>query len=587
MRILNKAVILGIITIFALSVSVFANSATVTELKGEINFVRQGENEWQSAAVGTVLADGDKIGSKEDSWAKLIFYSGHEARLGANSFMVIHKTGEDTSLEMFKGSLLSKVRKLSSADSYSVKTPQSVCSVRGTEFAINIGDSTQVIVYEGSVVAQELETGAEVVVPAGKYTIVIKNQPPSEPDDISNLPPDQQGTRLDEQEEEKTEEEEDTDEDVEEEAEAEEEMEDVKQSFKEELRQEMREAVQEIKVEIAAVHDTIEDQKDTDSSTGRTLRDVHGNLVRIEQYLLRPSNDTIQFINITKRSDYKYKGRMKVQSTGSRLDSVEFKAKFNMNLPEKISNWIGFFEDIDDKDLDFYPKEIFMKVSNQTDIMEMSAKWEGTAEDGDLSDPVFKLISPTEGEWNMVMDFEEEYGATDPRSLIYNESTEGHGMMWSNDDKVEMWMISPNMLLYKDLNNNGVWDASEATAANTKFIRSGVETWAINNDGNILDVDMFEDGDMNPFDIVKEVAFESSFVFRYSDELAYDTSLILNQDYDDELWTDAEEAFYQKQALDAFNRGTGFFSGNMDLVVTPDFAIPILEEIAKGSSKSM
>jgi len=279
-----KAVFLSILAVFLAGSAAWPFSASITNMEGTVNYVKQGESEWQAATVGTTLSTGDKVGSKENSWAEITFSAGHQAKLGPNSFMVINQMGEKTSLEMFKGELFSKVRKLSSTESYEVKTAQSVASVKGTEFKVVAdGESgqTQILVYEGSVSAKELVTGDEVIVPAGKYTIVLKNQPPSKPEDLNSL--DQQGEGEGDKEEDEKEE-----------------KKDEKKDVKDQLRQEMRDAVGDIRTEVATVRDIIEDTKENDSSTGRTLRDVHGNLVRIEQYLLRPEPDTIQFVNITK-----------------------------------------------------------------------------------------------------------------------------------------------------------------------------------------------------------------------------------------------------------------------------------------------
>ncbi|MFH1414668.1 MAG: FecR family protein [Elusimicrobiota bacterium] len=572
MKISKKFILFSVVIVLGVTAAVFADTATVSAIDGTVQYVKKGADDWQPAEIGTVLAVGDKIGCKDDSSAELSFENGHKAKLGSNSFMVIESMGDTTAINLFKGKILSKVRKLSRNENYTVKTPQSVCAVRGTEFAVNIGETTQVIVYEGSVAATELETGAAVIIPAGKYTIIIRSQPPSEPDDIENL--DQTGTG-----------------DGQDTAEGEGEEE----AEKDELRQEMRDAVQEIAVEIDNARDVVENQKETDSSTGRTLRDVHGNLVRIEQYLLRPEPDTVQFINITKRNNYIYKGKMKVGSTGPRLDTIDFKAKFNMNMPEKISDWLGFFEDIDDQDLDFHPETIRIKLSNKIakankDEVIISSEWEENANDpdreGDMGDMNIIFKSETKGEWNVFAGEAEDFDAGDQRLLIKTGEEPSNGMMWNSEDAVNMWVISPKLLLYKDLNNNGAWDEAEATIDNTLWVRMGSESWAINNDGNILDTDMFENGDMNPFEIVKNIAFESSILVRYSDEME-DPGCILSQDYDDELWTDSQKADYQLEALQAFNSANNLFATNLDLVITPDFVIPIMEEIAKGASKKM
>ncbi len=562
MKSLSKIILVAVVSILVSTVCAFTFTANITGLDGDVNYVKKGATEWQPASIGTILENGDKIGSKDNSWAEISFRAGHQARLGSNSFMIINHMEKKTSLELFKGELFSKVKKLSKAEGYEVKTSQSVASVRGTEFKVSIDENngkTLVSVYEGSVLAKEIITGAEVIVPAGKYVIIKENTAPTEPDDIKNL--------------EKTESI-DSSETAEEEPEEEEEEEETKASIKEDIREEMREAVNDIKVDMETARNIVEDTKETDSSTGRTLRDVHGNLVRIEQYVVRPKPDTIQFINITKRSNYKYGGRMNVTSGGARLDSFEAKATFNMEMPEKISDWFGFFKDNDEKDLDFHPLSVEIKTSNQEDSIIATSTWDDTEEN--LKDPVVKFISGKEGEW--LIDTT-DYDESNPLALTDEKMGEAVG--WnSKEDRFEAWTISPNIRLYQDTNSNGIYDDGETP----KLVRLGMEAWIIDNDGKILDLNTVKDG--NPFNIIRNIAFESSAVCRYgysNDFLPYGLYKDPDNPHEDRDLTDKE----YESILRVYNTGTDFFSRNFDHVTTPDFIIPVLEEIAKGAASSM
>jgi hypothetical protein len=87
--------------------------------------------------------------------------------------------------------------------------------------------------------------------------------------------------------------------------------------------------------------------KQSDMESGRTLKDIHGNLVRVEQRLLRPSADTIQMINLIKRPRYTntagnftYNGGVVI----NRLDAMQVRLEFNKNLPHNLSQWSGFFD---------------------------------------------------------------------------------------------------------------------------------------------------------------------------------------------------------------------------------------------------
>lgn len=385
--------------------------------------------------------------------------------------------------------------------------------------------------------AKETKTGKEIVVPAGKYTTVSEGQPPTEPDDIGNL---QKTERAGEQE---TAEDEDEDKGIKDIA-----------SIREELRREIREAILDIKFDMETAREVIEDTKESDSSTGRTLRDIHGNLVRVEQYFMRPEPGTVHFISITKRDNYKYNGRMNVADTGVRIDCLETKMSFNLEMPNKISDWIGFFKDISDNDKDFYITDLEMKMTNQKDSIVIAAN-NMTAED-ELGDFSIEINNGSET-WNLLLE-PDEYEEGDLRS-DFMEKHEGSGnITWLSDDGSSSWSISQKLLLFKDINNNNEWDASEV--ADTKWVRSGFEFWGINNDGELMSEDVFTDLTMdgfNPKSLVENIACEFSGVLRYSNEIISDPGYILNQE-----GFDAESAAVQGAALKGFNRAENLFSGN-------------------------
>ncbi|MCX7905724.1 MAG: hypothetical protein N2446_03375 [Elusimicrobiales bacterium] len=95
-------------------------------------------------------------------------------------------------------------------------------------------------------------------------------------------------------------------------------------------------------------------EKNADFESGRTLYDVHGNLVRVSQRILRPELNKIQFLSIIKRPNYadylntdfsssytgfKYNGNQ----INNRLDFFAITFSFNKNLPENIMKFPSFF----------------------------------------------------------------------------------------------------------------------------------------------------------------------------------------------------------------------------------------------------
>lgn len=89
--------------------------------------------------------------------------------------------------------------------------------------------------------------------------------------------------------------------------------------------------------------------KESDLEAGRTLSDVHGNLVRVDQRMVRPDGRTIQFMNLVKRPTYAnysqaphgfvYNGG----AVANRLDLAQMSMGFNKDLPARIEEWPSFF----------------------------------------------------------------------------------------------------------------------------------------------------------------------------------------------------------------------------------------------------
>lgn len=104
--------------------------------------------------------------------------------------------------------------------------------------------------------------------------------------------------------------------------------------------------------EKAAVDNVVNSVREDDLTSGRTLIDHHGNLVRVEQRLQRPDSSTLQFVNFVKRDEYTYKGFVGFDpgssATGARKDYIKATVTFNKDLPESIADWPAFFSENSD-----------------------------------------------------------------------------------------------------------------------------------------------------------------------------------------------------------------------------------------------
>ncbi|MEA3507088.1 MAG: FecR family protein [Elusimicrobiota bacterium] len=545
-------IVAALLGVMVLAVKSGASVAEITLLKGEIKYHSAEEELWQPAELGLQLEAGSAVKSGADSEVELSFYNGHQANLGANSSMQIKSMGNDTTLELFQGKLKSKVKELTKNQNYKVNTTEGVASVRGTIFeVVKAGDNTDVKVESGSVNVKELLTGIAVEVNAGSFSRVIKNHPPTPPADLESYREPSSANGDDQTLDTGAE-----GEDVADNGEADEDDKDGApvlsgDALKEDLRREMRLAVSEINADINSARDLQQHQKESDVATGRTLRDVHGNLVRVEQHVLRPDNNTIGIINITKRSNYKYAGRFKARkTTNARLDTVEFQARFNKTMPEKLSGWGSFLIDLsDDEEINFHPERIKVEIANKIgqdrESILMTSIWD--ADDEDLSEPTIQFITASKGTWTVDNDAEDV----------------GDGITWdpdvSDSESFEMWAVSPGLVL---------------TQGNeTMKVRMGIESWLINNDGKVLDAESLlgYKNSVNPFEIIRNIAVENSLMVR-----DYGGIALIDDGYNQDNLTEADYT----AIVNEFNRGAPFFKYNMDNVLTPDFAIPVLESAA-------
>jgi len=163
--------------------------AIVTNIEGEVRVLRPKTTYWHPASLEEILLVGDTVETGDRSSAELTFLDGNVVELGADSVLKIDQLGkydkymhEELGLE--KGKLLSTVRK---GSSFSVRTPQAVAAVRGTEFAVAVDEGeSQVGVFDGSVSVKHYESegklsSSEVVLKKNYETLIKQYLSPDRP----------------------------------------------------------------------------------------------------------------------------------------------------------------------------------------------------------------------------------------------------------------------------------------------------------------------------------------------------------------------------------------------------------------------
>ena len=146
--------------------------AVTTKVKGQVEIMPIGKDNFANLKPGTILSDGDKIRTGSSGFTAIIFIDDKSTlKLKENSEAVI--TGQRSARSIAKkinmdvGTVRATVNKQNS--NFVIQTPTSVASVKGTDFWMITDpvDGDLVIGLEGLVTLTNNETGAEVDVTEG------------------------------------------------------------------------------------------------------------------------------------------------------------------------------------------------------------------------------------------------------------------------------------------------------------------------------------------------------------------------------------------------------------------------------------
>ncbi len=333
--------ILSLLLFIALPGAVLAGESKLISLSGTVDVRPTRLGQWGSASENMEIAEGGGIRTGANSGAIVIMPNKTKVWMKENSSLEIEQRQTLASrLALVFGRIKVRVPHLMRKERFEVRTPAAVCAVRGTEFTMGTNE-------EGKMDVQVLF--GEV-----KLKFVI---PPERGSDEFNIP---QGQGLHLQEEGKAVKPALLTAKAEREAlenwnpglKPEDRQKDLKQ--KENDRAQVKEFARVTNNSENTVKSFLNVVKDSDLEAGRTLTDVHGNLVRVDQRMMRPSPDEIQFFNLVKRPVYsnngssladggfKYNGAAAVTD---RLDYMQMTMAFNKDLPQNIAQWPSFFND--------------------------------------------------------------------------------------------------------------------------------------------------------------------------------------------------------------------------------------------------
>lgn len=523
-----------ILACLSLSIPLFAE-LKISKVSGTVEVFSK--DEWKDAQQGMLLAVNDKVKTYGDSYAILVLDGNTRIWVKQESEMQITSIGNYNFFELSFGKIRAKVEKLSREKKFKVKTPVSVASIRGTEF-ISSADG-ELAVLEGNVSFSDATEQKAIDVAQGFMGMIdtagkLMAQQLT-PDQLNAIQSEwgaikgagQQGEKTENPEQKKLNEE------------------------TAKLRQELHDAVASAKTEIAVAKEYTNELKEADFTTGRSMRDVHGNLVRIEQDMFRPTNSTIQILNLTKRPDgYKYSdktgwGYNNGQPTGSRLDTIDIKLTMNMALPEQITEWPAF---ISDKGDNMHPTNVEFKMTNQYDEMKNIGDWKLKGQPDEKGTALTEdrlVFTGYINNWKIDPNYSDQNYPT--VAAQYKKTWDASG-----SDSGDLWAhaVSPMFKLIDPSNSS-----------NSKLVRIGSESYGLDNGGGILNINNFTNSSDNPFAVLKQIAGEEIIFCR-------------------EVPSVATARSYTEDTYGDFKNDTDFFTKrNLDLIFTPDLVIAIAQKL--------
>lgn len=158
----------------------------IYDLKGPVEVLKAGQQNWQAAQKGRPVAEGERIRTGAGAWCEILFKDGSFIKMeeGSDAAAETLKASNDErafSFSCLKGKVLWMIAKVKGkiASKVSVRTPSVVCAVRGTDFSIIVSTAGQTTIglFEGKVAVtagtteKELLSGGEASADSGGLTV--------------------------------------------------------------------------------------------------------------------------------------------------------------------------------------------------------------------------------------------------------------------------------------------------------------------------------------------------------------------------------------------------------------------------------
>ncbi len=166
---------LGVVLLASSLMAAEDHIAIVSYARGKVEALKKGATSWIKVAKDDVFSSGDIIRTGKNSSCELYLMDGTIFEIGSSSSLKIQEITGDKKhlkraiLDLEMGDLLSEIHK---GLDYRVRTPQAICAVRGTKFAVKISASgiSEVGVFSGKVGVYNFDKSGKL----SKYAKIVK-----------------------------------------------------------------------------------------------------------------------------------------------------------------------------------------------------------------------------------------------------------------------------------------------------------------------------------------------------------------------------------------------------------------------------
>jgi len=294
-------------------------SARVESARRKVEVKLEGQEGWQKASANKILKTQDEIRTGKQSLARVKLADGSKILLLQNSQAEMEELSSiQKAIKLIRGRIRAIVTRMKGEGSFKIKTPIGVASVRGTDFEVEFSEESQEMMVEvrkGSVGVSKLgDLAKEVIVKPGEQLRFGLEGEIGDPIRMGAVPL----NRVD------------------------------------------------VRAEVVATQDkdrvvsmAAEESRNADYQVGKSMVDVDGQRVRIEEYIMRPRADQFKLVVLNERP--------------TRFDYFYYKGTFNTTLPTDLSIALGQMGGRLKDAPDYYLKEYEMYMSNTHDSIKDSA----------------------------------------------------------------------------------------------------------------------------------------------------------------------------------------------------------------------